>query len=249
MSYKTGNPALTNKTFIGLEKSSEPMTLESTAKKTLLLLLLCITAGVAGWQVAGTQLAKTDQPLFVMVFLICTVGAFATSILTIFRKRIAKFTAPLYAVFEGFLLGWISYWFEIQYSGIVLQAVLITASIFLAMLMIYLTGIIKVTENFKLMLASITGGIAVYYFANLIVNFAGKELPLINSNSVYGILFSVFVIIIAALNLVWDFDFIEQGVKNKAPKYMEWYAGFGLLVTVIWLYIEILRALGKAKSR
>lgn len=167
--------------------------------------------------------------------------------LTIFRKRNANITAPLYAIFEGFLIGWISFWFETELNGIVLQTALLTISVFMAMLIIYLTGIIKVTENFKLMLATITGGIGLYYLGNLLINAVGKEMPLINSTSVYGIAFSIFIIIVAALNLVWDFDFIEQGVKNKAPKYMEWYAGFGLLVTIIWLYLEILRGLAKSR--
>ncbi len=170
------------------------------------------------------------------------------AVITIFKKTAAPITAPLYALAEGFALGILSFWFEQEFSGIVLQALLLTAGIFIAMLLIYLLGIIRPTENFKLGLVAATGGIALYYVATLIFGLFGITLPLVADTSFWGILFTIGVIIVAALNLVVDFDFIEQGVEQRAPKYMEWYSGFGLLVTIVWLYIELLRLLGKIRS-
>jgi uncharacterized YccA/Bax inhibitor family protein len=138
--------------------------------------------------------------------------------------------------------------YEATFDGIVIQAVLITSAIFLALLMIYRTGLIKVTENFRLGVAAATGGIFLYYLVNLGMSFFGKDLPLISSSSIYGILFSVFVVVLASMNLVLDFDFIENGVEKRAPKYMEWYASFGLFITLVWLYVEILRLLAKARD-
>jgi uncharacterized YccA/Bax inhibitor family protein len=200
--------------------------------------------GYFGWQVVANN--NEYAGLLVLGSLIL---GFGIALVTIFKKTHAPITAPLYALVEGFLLGAISQTFETEFNGIVLQAILLTVGIFLSMLLLYLFRIIKVTENLKLGIAAATGGIALFYLTSLVVGFFGGSIPLIASTSGWGIAFTVFVIVIAAFNLVMDFDFIELGVEKKAPKYMEWYASFGLLVTLVWLYLEILRLLAKLRSR
>jgi uncharacterized YccA/Bax inhibitor family protein len=177
--------------------------------------------------------------------------AFIVAIITIYKKEWSPITVPIYAILEGIGLGWISYSFNSLYDGIVLSAVCITVSILLAMLMIYRSGLIKPTENFKLGLAAATGGIFVLYMINFVMSFFGSQMGImsIQNASLMSIGFSLFVIVIAALNLVVDFDFIEEGAEKGAPKYMEWFGAFGLMVTLVWLYLEILRLLAKLRSR
>lgn len=245
MAYKSGNPALNKNTFNNLPKENlNPMTLEGTASKSLILLALAFGVGVYAWQMT---IKNPEQAL--TIALVSIVAALVVAIITIFKKSFSPVTAPIYAVLEGFALGAISQIYESEFQGIVLQALLLTTGIFVSMLLLYLFKIIKATENFKLGVAAATGGIAIYYLIGLGMSFFGKTIPLVASNSVYGIGFTAIVIVIAALNLVVDFDFIENGVEKKAPKYMEWYASFGLFVTVVWLYLEILRLLAKARSR
>jgi uncharacterized YccA/Bax inhibitor family protein len=165
------------------------------------------------------------------------------------KKTWAPVTTPLYAAFEGVALGGISVIFESQYPGIVSQAVFLTFGTLAALLFAYRSGLVKATENFKLGIVAATGGIALVYLLSFILGFFGMSVPLIHSSGTWGILFSMFVVVIAALNLVLDFDFIETGVERGSPKYMEWYAAFGLLVTLVWLYLEILRLLAKLNSR
>ena len=150
---------------------------------------------------------------------------------------------------EGLFLGGISAIFEAQFSGIVIQAVGLTFGTLFCLLMVYKSGLIKATENFKLGIASATGAIFLVYLVSMILGFFGVQMPFIHESGIIGIGFSIFVVVIAALNLVLDFDFIENGSQMGAPKYMEWYAAFGLMVTLVWLYIEILRLLTKLRSR
>jgi len=150
---------------------------------------------------------------------------------------------------EGLALGAISWVFEAKYPGIVVQAVFLTFGTLASLLLAYMSGLIKATENFKLGVVAATGGIAILYLISWVMSFFGNGLSVIHSSSTYGILFSGFVVVIAALNLVLDFDFIEEGAEMGAPKYMEWYGAFGLLVTLIWLYLEILRLLAKLQDR
>ncbi|MEO8353673.1 MAG: Bax inhibitor-1/YccA family protein, partial [Chthoniobacteraceae bacterium] len=157
--------------------------------------------------------------------------------------------APAYALVEGVFLGGISAIYEAQFGGIVFQAVLMTFGTLFALLAAYQTGLIKATENFKLGIVAATGGIFMVYIASIVLGFFGIQIPGIFGNGTVGILFSVVVVIIAALNLVLDFDFIEQGAEVGAPKYLEWYGAFGLMVTLVWLYLEILRLLSKLRSR
>ena len=150
---------------------------------------------------------------------------------------------------EGFFLGAISVVYNHLYEGIVLQAVMLTMGTLFAMLMAYRTGLIKPTEKFKMGVVAATGGIAIVYLATIVLGFFNINIPLIHESGIVGIGFSLFVIVIAAMNLVLDFDFIETGVEQGAPKYMEWYGAFGLMVTLVWLYLEFLRLLSKLNSR
>jgi len=171
------------------------------------------------------------------------------ALITIFRPRSAGITAPVYALLEGLFLGGISAVMESSYPGIVFQAVLLTLGTMASMLVLYRSGFIRVTAKFRLGVMAATGGIAMIYFLTIILSLFGIRLPFIHEGGLFGIGFSLFVVGIAALNLVLDFDFIEQGARRGLPKYMEWYSAFGLLVTLVWLYIEILRLLAKLRSR
>ena len=180
----------------------------------------------------------------------CILG-FIVAIFTIFKKQYAPFTVPLYALFQGLFLGGISFMYGQMFEGIVYNAVLLTVTILLSLLLAYRSGIIKATENFKLGVFAATGGIALFYLISFVASFFGGGLAIFDptNGSMTSILVSLFVVIIASLNLVLDFDFIEEASENGAPKYMEWYGAFGLLVTLVWLYLEILRLLAKINSR
>ncbi len=177
------------------------------------------------------------------------IGGFVIAMITVFKKTAAPITAPIYAAVEGILLGILSAFYEMQFPGLVFQAILLTFGTLFALLFAYRSGLIKATENFKLGIVAATGGIALIYLVTFVLGFFGVSIPFIHGSGTIGILFSLFVVVIAALNLVLDFDFIENGTQRGAPKYMEWYAAFGLLVTLIWLYIELLRLLSKLRSR
>jgi uncharacterized YccA/Bax inhibitor family protein len=177
------------------------------------------------------------------------IGGFIVALVTIFKKQWSPVTAPLYSVLEGLAIGGISAFFEAQFPGIVIQAVALTFGTLLCLLLVYKSGIIKVTENFKMGVVAATGGIALIYVSTIVLGFFGIHMPYIHESGTIGIIFSLVVVIIAALNLVLDFDFIEKGAAAGAPKFMEWYAAFGLMVTLIWLYLEILRLLAKTRSR
>jgi uncharacterized YccA/Bax inhibitor family protein len=246
---KTGNPVLNEKVFSDeaqTRASQEPMTLSGTVAKSFLLsALLVISAGWI-WHLATVG----GNPQAVLGWVIGgSIGGLILAMITIFKKQYSAFTSPVYAVLEGFCLGGISVLTESHYPGIVAQAVGLTFATLFAMLLAYTSGLIKPTENFKLGVVAATGGIALYYLASIAFSFFSIHLPLINDTGPWGIAFSAFVIVIAALNLVLDFDFIESGVRAQAPKYMEWYGAFGLMVTLVWLYLEILRLLSKARSR
>jgi uncharacterized YccA/Bax inhibitor family protein len=214
--------------------------------KTLLMLILVLVPASWVWNIFLTS----GNPQAIMPWLIGgTVGGFIVALITIFKKQWSPVTAPLYSVLEGFALGGISAFFEARFPGIVIQAVALTFGTLFCLLLAYKSGIIRATENFKLGVVAATGGIALIYVATLILGFFGISMPYIHESGIIGIGFSVFVVIIAALNLVLDFDFIENGTQSGAPKFMEWYAAFGLMVTLIWLYLEILRLLSKLRSR
>ena len=241
LSMRSGNPALQASTFKKHLTSSveNKMTLSGTVNKTGISLLLVIISAGYTW----------GNPSMHIMMIPAGIVGFILALATVFKPTIGHITVPAYAVAQGILLGVISMYFNAMYPGIVVQAVFLTFGTLGALLLAYKSGLIAATENFKLGIAAATGGIAILYLINFIMGFFGSGIGIISSNNNMGILFSGFVVVIAALNLVLDFDFIEEGAEMGAPKYMEWYGAFGLLVTLIWLYLEILRLLAKLQSR
>lgn len=241
---RTANPALNANTFTGLRSyGADVMTINGTVNKTAVLLGLVVIAAAYTW-----HLTTTGQNPQLWIFG-GAISGFVLAMVTCFKKTWAPVTAPLYALAEGLFLGAVSALFEAHFKGIVFSAVGLTFGTLFCLLGAYRTGLIKATENFKLGVFAATGAIALLYLATLILGMFGISIPYIHDSGTIGIAFSVFVVVVAALNLVLDFDFIEHGADQGAPKYMEWYAAFGLMVTLIWLYIEILRLLAKLRSR
>lgn len=246
LSYRTSNPALNSNTFSEQINNNSSllldakMTIKGTVDKTAISLVLLIASAY-----------YTFSPNMESMILFGSIGGLILAILTIFKKDWAPYTVPLYAILEGLALGSISYFYSTQYEGIVLQAISLTVLILFSLLFAYRTKIIKPTENFKLGVFAATGGIVLLYFINFIMGFFGTGISLLSpqNSSMMSIGISLAIIVVASLNLVIDFDFIEEGVEKGAPKYMEWYGAFGLLVTLIWLYLEILRMLAKLRSR
>jgi uncharacterized YccA/Bax inhibitor family protein len=251
---KTSNPALSDKTFQGLSSAqyggaidaTQRMTLQGTVNKTGLLLILCMAT--AAWTY-HMYMVSQDPTAAMPLMLIGVFGGFIFSMITIFKKTWAPVTSPIYALLEGLFLGGVSALFEVRYPGLAIQAVGLTFGTLLVMLLAYTSGVIKVTDKFRIGIIAATGGIALFYLLEMALSFFGIRFAAINGSGVIGIGFSVLVVAIAALNLVLDFDFIEQGVNYGAPKYMEWYGAFGIMVTLVWLYLEILRLLSKMRSR
>ena len=243
---RTANPALgaeTFKSFAGVA-SAQTMTIDGTVNKTAILLFLLVAAALWPWTLGSAD------PSAVIPFVIGgAIGGLIFALVTIFKKEWSPVTAPVYAVLEGLVLGGISVIFEKQFHGIVMQAVGLTFGILFCLLLAYRSRLIKVTDNLRLGIVAATGGIFLIYLVTFILGFFGIQVPYIHGSGPWGIAFSVFVVIIASMNLVLDFDFIEKGAEMGAPKYMEWYGAFGLMVTLIWLYLEILRLLAKTRSR
>ena len=246
---RTSNPALSSTTFSGLgrvARTEERMSIQGATNKALLLLLcVCITATFA-WNI----FFQSKNPAAVMpLVLVGAIAGFIVALVTIFKPVWAGVTAPIYALLEGLFIGGLSSIAEAQFPGIVIQAVGLTFGTCLALLLAYKSGMIRATEGFKRGIVAATGGIALFYLVSLILGLFGVHIPLVYGAGPVGIIFSLVVVTIAALNLVLDFDFIEQGAAQGAPKYMEWYGAFGLMVTLVWLYIEILNLLMKLRSR
>jgi uncharacterized YccA/Bax inhibitor family protein len=242
---RTSNPTLNDNTFATTELgASRPMTLQGTVNKTALLLAIVFVAAVFTWQKALANPAAAMPWMWGGA-----IAGLVLCIVTCFKKEWAAVTGSLYAAAEGLFVGALSALYEMQFHGIVLQAILLTIGVLLALLAAYSMRLIKATENFKLGVVAATGGIALVYLVTIGLSFFGIHIPYIHESGMVGIGFSVFVVIIAALNLVLDFDFIENGCTHGAPKYMEWYAAFGLVVTLVWLYVEILRLLSKLARR
>ncbi len=243
----SANPALNARTFQGIyarEIGAATMTLQGTAKKAGVLTLCVAITAMYSW----VQLSYGGSQYVMPLLLVGMGGGMALAVVTIFKKSWAPVTAPMYALLHGLWLGVLSVIFEVVYPGIVFEAIVLTFSVLAVMLIVYATGLIAPTQNLKLGIAAATGGIMVFYMLGLVMSFFGVRIPLIWDSGPFGIAFSLFVVGIAALNLVVDFDFIEQGAAQGAPKYMEWYAAFGLMVTLIWLYVEILRLLAKTRQ-
>ena len=244
---RTSNPALNERAFQG-ERAvlGEAMTLQGTVNKTGVLLICAVATAAWTWNL----FLHSHSPQSVMpLALVGGIGGLIVAMVTIFKKQWAGITAPIYALLEGLVLGSISAMLEVRFPGIAIQAVSLTFGTLVILLLAYRSGLIAVTEKFRLGVIAATGGIALFYIVEIVLGFFGIHFTAVNGSGVIGIGFSVFVVIIAALNLVLDFDFIETGVRVGAPKYMEWYGAFGLMVTLIWLYFEILRLLSKIRSR
>ena len=239
--FRTGNPALKETTFRGLPRAAvgEAMTLQGTVNKTGLSLLILIGLAAFVW--------NTEN--FAPFMLLGLVGGLVTALITIFKNTVAPITTPLYAAFEGLFLGGLSKHFEMRYEGIIINAVGLTFGTLAVLLLVYSTGLIRPSENFKLGIVAATGAVALLYVVSMVLGFFGMSVPYIHGSGPLGIAFSLFVVGLAALNLVLDFDFIERGAAGGAPKYMEWVGAFGLLVTLVWLYMEILRLLAKLQGR
>jgi uncharacterized YccA/Bax inhibitor family protein len=242
---RTSNPALSESTFYSVPQSLEqPMTMRGTVMKTSLLTMLVVGAGIFSW---NTCLAQPNSAGLLMG--VGAVTGFVICLLTIWKKHWSPVTAPLYAIAEGVFLGALSLMYNLQFNGIVLQAIMLTVAVLVGLLAAYQMNLIKATENLRLGLFAATAGIALVYLVTIVLGFFGIQIPYIHGSGLIGIGFSLFAVTIAALNLVLDFDFIENGVQARAPRFMEWYAAFGLMVTLIWLYVEILRLLAKLNSR
>jgi uncharacterized YccA/Bax inhibitor family protein len=244
---KTANPALGRNAFRDVAGyGGDTMTVSGAVNKAGILLLLCVASAAWTWN----RFFATEDPASVAPMItIGAIGGFVLALVTIFKKQWAPITAPLYALAQGALLGGISAMFEMRYKGIAIQAVMLTFGTLVAMLLAYRTGLIRVNDKFRLGVVAATGGIALFYLVQLVLGFFGITFHTINSGSPIGIGFSLLVVGIAALNLVLDFDLIEQGARYNAPKYMEWYSAFALMITLVWLYLEILRLLSKMRSR
>jgi len=223
----------------------DAMTVRGTVNKTFLLTVILLIAGYIPWNMAVSGNTQYLGALMITGM----IGGLVVALITAFKKEYAAITAPLYAALQGLAIGGISVLFEMRYPGIVLQAIMLTVAVLVALLLAYTSGYIKATENFKLGVVAATGGIIILYLASFVLGFFGIQMNFMHDSSPLSIGISVVVVIIAALNLVLDFDFIENGAEAGAPKYMEWYAAFGLMVTLIWLYIEILRLLAKLQER
>ena len=244
---KSSNPALNVNVFRneGRVDQATSMTVQGTVNKTgILLLFVLFTASITWGRFFNGQNINS-------LLIVGVITSIIAALITVFNKKIAHISAPFYALAQGLTLGGISAQLEMLYPGIVIQAVGLTCATCFSLLGAYKSGMIKVTENFKLGVAAATGGLFLFYMISFVLSFFGMNFgfSLMSGNGLFGIGFSVFVVGIAALNLVMDFDFIESGEAYGAPKYMEWYAAFGLMVTLIWLYIEILRLLAKLRSR
>jgi uncharacterized YccA/Bax inhibitor family protein len=243
----TGNPTLTPQTFNETRHLApgDAMTVQGTVNKTAILLALVVLAASYTWhlfwqgQVAAAQMWLWGG----------AIGGFVVALVTSFKKEWSPLTAPLYAVLEGLFIGGLSCLIERQMPGIVIQAVMLTFGTLAALLAAYSAGLIRATAGFRNGVIAATGGICLVYLASMVLGFFHIQIPGIFGNGIIGIGFSLVVVVIAAMNLVLDFDMIETGAQAGAPKYMEWYGGFGLLVTLVWLYLEILRLLSKLNRR
>jgi len=227
--------------------TSTTMTVQGTIGKTFALLAILSATAIWSWS------ATLNGQIQGMVLPAAGIGGFILAMITIFKPSLAPRTAPVYAGFEGVFLGMLSCLIENglgkQYPGIAIQAVSMTAGTLFVMLFVYGTGLVKVTDRLRAGITAATGALCLVYLIAFVASLFGANVPFINSPSPIGIGFSLFVVGLAAFNLLLDFDFIEKGARAAAPKYMEWYGAFGLMITLVWLYLEILRLLRKFQDR
>jgi uncharacterized YccA/Bax inhibitor family protein len=237
---------LNAKGFTGFAERGEGMTVQGTVNKTGVLLLCAMATAAWTWHLAlQAQSAAAALPWL----WIGTIGGFVCALVTVFKKEWAPVTAPAYALLEGLALGGISAVLEVRFPGIAIQSVSLTFGTLLVLLLAYRSGLIPVTQKFRMGMVAATGAVMLFYVLQFVLGFFGVHFTAINGSGPIGIGFSLIIVGIAALNLVLDFDFIETGARMNAPKYMEWYGAFGLMVTLVWLYLEILRLLTKFRGR
>ena len=255
----SSNPALNERTFarervVAVDPSllgtaptrTATMTIDGVVQKTALLLVLTVAAGAVGWSTVTRSAETVNIPAWLPV---AAIAAFAVAILAIFRPRTARITGPAYAMLEGLVVGAISAAYEAEFNGIVLQAVLLTVGIAAALLVAFATGRIQVTEKFRTVVYTATFAVLLVYLVDLVAHLLGSRIPFIHSGGPMGILFSGAVCVVAALNLLLDFDFIRRGIAAGTAKSMEWYAGFAVVLHLVWLYLELLRLLARLRSR
>jgi uncharacterized YccA/Bax inhibitor family protein len=244
--FRSTNPVLKESAFTRQTATGESMTIQGTVNKTGVLLLCVVVTAAYTWGLSHSQTPEAAYPWMIGG----AIGGFILALVTIFRMQWSPITAPMYALLEGFFLGGISAVFERAYPGIAVRAISLTFGVLLVLLLAYKTGIVRATRGFKLGVIAATGGIALVYAINMIMSLFGhSQMSFLYSSSPLGIGISLFVVVIASLNLILDFDMIENAARMGAPRYMEWYGAFGLMVTLIWLYMEILRLLSKLRRR
>lgn len=244
---RTANPALNDKVFRGLPSTlGETMTLQGTVNKTGILLLCAVATAAWTWHLA---MNPDTLPMDYGLLLVGLFGGLIFALITSFKKTWAPVTAPIYALLEGLVLGGLSATLNARYPGIAIESVCLTFGTMFVLLLAYTSGMIKVTQKFRLGVIAATGAIFLFYMAEILLGFVGIHFVAVNGSGPLGIGISLVIVCVAALNLVLDFDFIESGVAAGAPKYMEWYGAFGLMVTLVWLYLEILRLMAKIMGR
>ncbi|MCU0339473.1 MAG: Bax inhibitor-1/YccA family protein [Spirosomaceae bacterium] len=241
------NPILNEKSFI---KSSQAgmmqgsMTVQGTVNKIILLGALVIGSAAGSW-----FLFLSNTNLIMPSAIGGAIAGLIIAVILAFKQTLAPTLAPIYAVVEGVFVGAITLVFESRYPGIGISAALLTFAILAGMVGLYKAGVIRATPTFKRTIMAATAGVAIFYLVSMVLRMFGIQMPLIYDSGMFGIGFSLFVVGLAAFNLVLDLDRIEQGAEYGAPKYMEWYCAFGMIVTIVWLYMEVLRLLAKLSSR
>ena len=239
------NPALTENLFTNRSAvGTQRMTIEGTTNKAFALLVLALLTASYTWQMVRTAGMESAYPLMIGG----AISGFVIALILVFKSEWSAFLAPVYALAEGLFLGGISSYFETLFPGIAVQAVSLTVAAMATMLFLYKARVIQVTEKFRSIMFVATASIGVVYLITFVLSFFGVRIPYIHGSGLIGIGFSLVVVGIAAFSLILDFDFIESGAANGAPKYMEWYGAFALMVTLVWLYLEILRLLSKLRS-
>jgi uncharacterized YccA/Bax inhibitor family protein len=244
---RSGNPSLNDRVFGSQPRPAygeERMTLQGSINKAFLLLVVLLAGAFWPW---SQYLTTGDASVVGTPLLVGALGGFVLAMIISFKANLAPVLSVPYAALEGLALGSISALLERRYPGIAIQAVGLTFAVFAVMLVAYKLNIIRATERFRSIVIGATGAIALVYIVSMVLGFFHVAVPLLNSSSPLGIVVSLVIVGVAALNLILDFDFIESGAAQGAPRYMEWYSAFGLLVTMVWLYLEILRLLSKMR--
>jgi len=255
LSTRSSNPVFSNEAFAGYNQvygtsasHADVMTVQGTVGKTSILLAILSATAIWSWSAAGHGQV---QPI---VLPVAAIGGLVLALITTFKPNLAPWTAPVYAAFEGVVLGLLSYLVEHSgirgaYPGIALQAVSLTCGVLLVMLFLYATRIIRVTDKLRTGIVAATGALFLVYMASFLLSMFGVQVPYLRNATPLGIGIGVFVVGLAAFNLLLDFDFIENAASRGAPRSMEWYGAFGLMVTLVWLYLEVLRLLRQLQDR